>query len=92
LAAQLGMTKEQILASREARAVDRGTEALLRFAYDLAARRECSLEELRQSGYNDADIIEVMAEVALNVFENYLNDVALIELDFPKLERAVRAA
>jgi hypothetical protein len=33
-----------------------------------------------------------MALVALNVFENYVNDVALTELDYPKLVRAVRAA
>ena len=47
---------------------------------------------LREYGYTDADIIEVMAHVALNVFENYVNDVALTELDFPKLERAAIAA
>jgi uncharacterized peroxidase-related enzyme len=92
-AAQLGLTKEQIMASREARAMDRATDAVLRFARDLAARRgECSLVELRESGYSDRNIIEVMAQVALNVFENYVNDVALTELDFPRVERAARAA
>lgn len=92
-AALLGLTPEEITESRSARSRDWGTDALLRFARDLAARRgQWSLEELRECGYSDADIIEVMALVALNVFENYVNDVALTELDYPKLARAVRAA
>jgi AhpD family alkylhydroperoxidase len=93
LAAQLGLTKCEIAASREAWAADWGTYAVLRFARDLATRRgPCSVAALREYGYTDADIIEVMAHVALNVFENYVNDVALTELDFPKLERAAIAA
>ncbi len=92
-AALLGLTPEEIRESRAARARDWGTDAVLRFARDLVARRgEFSVVELRETGYSDADIIEAMALVALNVFENYVNDVALTELDFPKLERAVIAA
>jgi len=93
VAAQLGLTREQIHASRDAHASDWRTDAILRFVRDLVARRgQFPLLELRESGCSDAEIIEVMAHVALNVFENYLNDVALTELDFPRLERAVRAA
>jgi AhpD family alkylhydroperoxidase len=93
VAAQVGLTGEQFQASREARAPDWRTDAILRFVRDLVARRgQCRLVELRENGCCDAEIIEVMAHVALNVFENYVNDVALTELDFPRLERAVRAA
>jgi uncharacterized peroxidase-related enzyme len=93
LAAQLGLKKEQIQASREARAMDKSVDAVLRFARDLAARKgECSVVELRDSGWSDSDIIEVIAYVSLNVFENYLNDVARTDLDFPKVERSVKAA
>jgi uncharacterized peroxidase-related enzyme len=92
-ASQLGLTKEQILASREARSMDGAIDAVLRFARNLAARGgECSPVELRETGYSDAEIIEVIAHVALNVFENYVNDVALTELDFPRIARSVRAA
>jgi AhpD family alkylhydroperoxidase len=46
LATQLGLKKEQILASREARAMDKSVDAVLRFARDLAARKgECSVVE-----------------------------------------------
>jgi uncharacterized peroxidase-related enzyme len=92
-AAQLGLKGEQILESREARALDKRTDALLRFARDLAARKgESSVLELRENGCSDADIIEVIACVALNVFENYFNDVARTELDFPKVAQARQAA
>jgi AhpD family alkylhydroperoxidase len=93
LATGLGFTRDQIQASREARAADCKTEAILRFARDLAARRgRFSVVELRENGCSDAEIVEVMADVALNVFENYLNDVALTELDFPRIGRSARAA
>jgi uncharacterized peroxidase-related enzyme len=87
LGARLGLKKEQILESREARATDQKTDAVLRFARDLTARRgECSMDELRENGYSDAEIIEVIANVALNIFENCLNEVAGTALDFPKAE------
>ena len=94
LAAQLGLKKEEIQASREARAMDKKVDAILRFARDLAARKgEGSMAELRDRGCSDADIIEVIAYVALNVFENYLNDVAQTDLDFPRVQRvSVKAA
>ena len=93
LAAKLGLNKEDILASREARAMDKKTDAILRFARDLAARKgDNSIAELRDRGCNDEDIIDVIALVALNAFENYLNDVARTDLDFPMVGRSVKAA
>jgi AhpD family alkylhydroperoxidase len=93
LGAQLGLTQDQIQASRVAWAIDSRTNAILRFARDLAARRgQCSLAELRENGCSDSDIIEVVANVALNVFENYLNDVALTDLDFPRIGHPAKAA
>ncbi len=93
LATELGLTMEQIQASRAAWATDCKTDAILRFARDLAARRgRFSVVELREGGCSDVEIIEVMAAVALNIFENYLNDVALTELDFPRIGRSARAA
>jgi AhpD family alkylhydroperoxidase len=82
IAAKLGMTNEEILASSEARARDRKTDAVLRFARGLAAGRgEGSVSELRERGYSDAEIIDVIALVSLNVFENLVNDVARTEMD-----------
>jgi AhpD family alkylhydroperoxidase len=77
LAVLVGVTKEEILDSREARSPDAKTEAVLRFARDVTARkRQWPLNELRENGCSDADIVEIIAHVALNNFENYLNRFA----------------
>ena len=77
LAALIGLTNEEIQDSCEARSPDAKTEAVLRFARDVTARkRQWPLNELRENGCNDADIVEIIAHVALNNFENYLNRFA----------------
>jgi hypothetical protein len=36
--------------------------------------------------------VEVIANVAINVLTNYTNNVALTDIDFPKVDVALRAA
>ena len=38
---------------------------------------------VRVTGYTDAQIVEIVAIVAENVFTNFLNEVALTDIDFP---------
>lgn len=93
LAGRLGLTSEEILASRQGRASDDETAVVLRFSNDLVVRDgDCSVMELRKQGYSNSEIVEIVAHVALNVFENYFNTVAQTELDFPEVQRAARAA
>ena len=44
------------------------------------------LQELRDHGFTDGDLAEVVANVALNIFTNYFNHVAETDIDFPKAE------
>jgi AhpD family alkylhydroperoxidase len=93
LAGHLGLTNEEILASREARAEDERTGAILKFARDLVVRSgKCSVVELREAGLDDAEIVDIIALVALNVFENWFNVAAQTELDLTKGTHVVRAA
>ncbi len=46
------------------------------------------MEPFRAAGLTDAEITEVIANVALNVFTNYFNLVAKTELDFPQVKTA----
>ena len=41
------------------------------------------LAEARLAGVIDGEIVEVVGEVARNIFTNYLNHVAQTEIDFP---------
>jgi alkylhydroperoxidase family enzyme len=44
---------------------------------------DATLSAARAAGLDDGEIVEVVAHVALNVFTNYLNNVAQTEVDFP---------
>jgi len=42
------------------------------------------IQVLRQSGFGDAEIVEILATMALATFANYVSNVGEPELDFPK--------
>jgi AhpD family alkylhydroperoxidase len=91
LAGRLGLSVDEIRAARDSRGGDAKTSAALRFARDVVIRGgDCSIVELRQAGYKDPEIVEIVAQVGLNIFEDYFNTVAQTELDSP-LEKVVAA-
>ena len=50
-----------------------------------------ALADARAAGVTDAEMVEVVAHVALNVFTNYLNNVADTAVDFPEVPFAAAA-
>ena len=54
--------------------------------YGLEHRGRVSDEDVRAlkaAGYSDAQIVEIVQHVALNVWTNYVNNVAQTAIDFP---------
>ncbi|CAH0342982.1 peroxidase-related enzyme [Rhizobium sp. CECT 9324] len=45
------------------------------------------IEKVRAAGYSDAEILEIIAHVALNTFTNYVNEALGTEIDFPRVGR-----
>lgn len=45
------------------------------------------LQSLRSAGYDEGEICEIVANVALNIFSNYFNHVVDTEIDFPLVPR-----
>ena len=45
------------------------------------------VERVRQAGFNDEEISEIIANVALNIFTNYFNKIADVSFDFPAAEK-----
>jgi uncharacterized peroxidase-related enzyme len=88
IARSVGLTADQIRDSRHSRAVDGKTNALLQFVHKVVAQRgyvdDQDVDGLREFGFTDADITEVVAHVALSVLTNYFNIVAGTDIDFPK--------
>jgi alkylhydroperoxidase family enzyme len=82
-----GLSSDQIADGRRGSSPDRKTDAALRFARALIESRgrvgDEDLERLRKSGFRDAEIVELVAAVALALCADYLNLVAQAEPDFP---------
>ena len=61
---------------------------MLRFARAVLEKKgvveDAEVAAVREAGYGDAEIAEVVAHVGLNVFTNYFNNVAGTTIDFPK--------
>jgi uncharacterized peroxidase-related enzyme len=91
----VGLKPEEIAASRRATATDPKVAAALRFVQDLVVHKgivdDSALSSVRAAGYTDAEIVEIIAHVAMNIFTNYFNHVAGTEVDFPKVDVALAA-
>jgi alkylhydroperoxidase family enzyme len=53
----------------------------------LVASRDATkrFEAVRQAGFSDGEIAEIVAHVALNVFTNYFNTATQVDVDFSKV-------
>lgn len=90
VAPSAGLTADDILAGRTGNSGDRRTKAALAFASDvLESRGKVSNQQLtavREAGFGDAEIVEIVASVVLGCFTNFLNNVADTDLDIPKAD------
>ncbi|MGB0659177.1 MAG: carboxymuconolactone decarboxylase family protein [Mangrovicoccus sp.] len=84
------LSVEEIAANRKGSSVDSKTQAALRFALKIAETRghlgDGDLSSLRLAGFDDAQVIEIVLLVALNILTNYLNEVAQTDIDFPRIQ------
>jgi AhpD family alkylhydroperoxidase len=88
-AQKVGLSEEDVLAARQGQMSDAKLDAGLQFARAVLENRgQVSNEEVqrvREAGYGDGEISELVAQVALNTLTNYYNMVAQTTLDFPKV-------
>jgi len=89
------LSAEEIAANRGGRSTDARADAAVRFAVRVLETRgrvaDADVGALRKSGYDDGQIVEIVQHVALNVWTNYLNEVAQTDIDFPVVETALAA-
>jgi uncharacterized peroxidase-related enzyme len=83
--AKLGQS--ELDAARDFRSEDARADAALRFARRVAESHgrvsDAELATLRAAGFDEAGVIEIVVNVALNVLTNYVNNVAQTDVDFP---------
>ena len=89
IGAMHGLAPAALASARQAESTDPRTAALLTLAVAINQSRghidDVALAAARTAGLTDAEIVEVVAHVALSVFTNYLNNVAETTIDFPEV-------
>jgi uncharacterized peroxidase-related enzyme len=90
LAAKIGLSRAEINDAIRASAADARTDAILKLARSIVVQRgeltNADLARARAAGLGDGEIVETVANVALNIFENYMSHVACVPIDFPQHE------
>lgn len=83
------INEDTILAARNAQSIDAKTDAALHFARIVVAKRgrvsDQEVEAVKEAGYSEGEIAEIIGHVALNILTNYFNNIAQTEVDFPKV-------
>ena len=86
----VGLSEREITDSRKVAATDERTEAILNLARNIVVQRgelsESEFKAARAAKLTDAEIVETVANVALNILTNYVNHVAQTVVDFPEVK------
>ena len=77
----------EIAANRNGTSTDQKADAAVRFAVALVKNRgqvsEGDVSAAKLAGYSEAELVEIVAHVALNTLTNYLNEAFDTPIDFP---------
>jgi len=88
------LSPEEIALNRKGGSGDAKAHAAVQFAANVAKARghvsDTDIKLVRDAGFTDAQLVDIVALVAENSFTNYLNVVAGTEIDFPVI-RAVES-
>lgn len=87
LGRKAGASGDEMSAAQDGQSQDPKTAAALRFALRVVEGRgqieTADVGALRGEGFNDEEIVEILAHVALNLFTNYVNVAFAVPVDFP---------
>ena len=90
-----GLTGDEIEANRAGTSQDAKAAAAVKFARALVTHTgnvtNAELDDVRKAGYSEADTVEIITHVGMNLLTNLLGKASHVDIDFPKIELA-RAA
>ncbi|UGQ46711.1 carboxymuconolactone decarboxylase family protein [Massilia endophytica] len=94
LGRKAGASAEEMAAAQAGQSHDPKTAAALSFASKVVKQRAKigadDVAALRQAGYGDGEIVEIMAHIALNLFTNYVNVAFAVPVDFPQVKLSAK--
>ena len=82
-----GVPEDQLAASLDGEPADPKAAAAVRFARTVTEKRgwvsDAELQAVRDAGFSDGEVLELIGAVALNTLTNYVNHIAQTNVDFP---------
>jgi uncharacterized peroxidase-related enzyme len=93
LGKKAGLSSDEIASATRASAADIQTDAILKLARVIVIQRgefsDADLQRARAAGLTDREVVETVANVALNIFANYVSHAARLPIDFPQNESGI---
>lgn len=90
------LTADEMSQARNAVSDDPKTQAALQYARTLVLKRglvnDADVAAVKDAGYTDGQIAEIVGHVVVNIFTNYLNNTAGTEIDFPVVTAHIAVA
>ncbi|TFW09497.1 carboxymuconolactone decarboxylase family protein [Oxalobacteraceae bacterium OM1] len=84
-----GLSNDEIAAARAGTSEDAQAAAAVKFAQSLMDKTgevsALELAEMRNAGFTDAQIVEVITHVGMNFLTNILGKASRVDIDFPKV-------
>lgn len=92
---KVGLDAAEMHANRAGTSSDAKAAAAVKLAKALAERNgevaTTEILEVRNAGYSDAQIVEIITRVGMNVLTNILGKAGRVEIDFPRVELKLAA-
>lgn len=86
---KVGLTGDDIAAARAGSSEDAKAAVAVKLARSLVEHKgdvtSAELIEAREAGYSDADIVEIITHVGMNLLTNILGKASRVDIDFPKV-------
>ena len=91
-----GVDADELTRNLSGESSDAKTQAALTFAKAIIDKRgwadDADLEVVRNAGYSQEEIVENIGVVSINLFTNYLNHIAEVEIDLPIVRARANAS
>lgn len=85
-----GLTSSEIESNRAGSSEDAKAAAAVEFAAKLNEHKgdltQSEFEAIRAAGYSDAEIVEIITHVGMNILTNLIGKALKVDIDFPKIE------
>jgi uncharacterized peroxidase-related enzyme len=92
---KIGLSQDQMSEGRAFRSQDvkmyQGLQFVKKMLENPKSISSDDIEPLRNIGYSDGDILEIVAHVIRNIFTNYINIISETEVDWPIIVNPINA-